>query len=99
MSEKTKRSRSIYTVNEKTTEVTPQTPIIKQIKQEATSPSQERKVKDYTPEWRKIPSVGSFGDFDRGVDNAKLVYPEPIPGNVYYSNSNTDFLKPGKFDS
>ncbi|XP_008476727.1 uncharacterized protein LOC103513660 isoform X1 [Diaphorina citri] len=95
MFEKTKRSRSIYTVNEKTTEVTPQTPIIKQIKQEATSPSQERKVKDYTPEWRKIPSVGSFGDFDRGVDNAKLVYPEPIPGNVYYSNSNTDFLKPG----
>ncbi|KAL1464913.1 hypothetical protein WDU94_004518 [Cyamophila willieti] len=98
MSEKiNKRSRSIYTVNEKSApELKPRL---------ATSPATqtslpnftERKVKDYTPEWRKIPSVGSFGDFDRGEVAPLAPLYKSIPGDLYYSNSNTsqDSYTPG----
>lgn len=94
MSEKTKRSRSIYTVNEKASEVTPPAPPTPTTEVPALAPI-ERKLKDYTPEWRKIPSVGSFGDFDRGETTG---FPKTIPADLYYSHSNTshDFLKPGK---
>lgn len=94
MAEKTKRTRSIYTVNEKSAEVTPSaTPPETAHTGCSEVPSfkssfvpYERKAKDYTPEWRRGLAVGSYGDYNRGPVAG---FPSAIPNDLSYHSSMT----------